>query len=206
MSGVPESTAPTELESSMIMESRQRMTLESQNHWIARILIAALLTVYCGFAEGAQAQTDSQAAQPQTSAPARSATPPAGTAQQPTDDSQAAPPQNPPAGIVDPSQGPLAPVPEGTQANPNELPNAPSRTPNRQNAPAQQPVGAAAAQVGPTSGGAASKPAGNAIAPAKQRQTRSFLIKMGAVAATAVAVGTVVALSKGTSSKPPGAK
>ncbi|MGZ4832047.1 MAG: hypothetical protein ACXVZQ_03920 [Terriglobales bacterium] len=68
----------------------------------------------------------------------------------------------------------------------------------------QNPVGAAAAQKGVTAGGAASKPAGSALAPAKQRQVRSFLLKLGLVAAGGVAIGTVYALSRGTSSTPPG--
>ncbi len=68
----------------------------------------------------------------------------------------------------------------------------------------ENPVGAAAAQKGATAGGAASKPAGTAIAPAKQRQVRSFLLKLGLVAAGGAAIGTVYALSRGTSSVPPG--
>lgn len=118
--------------------------------------------------------------------------------------------QQAPSGKVDPSAGPLTPVPSNQQ----ELPNAPSAMPDQQDqttatplAPSeQQPIGTAGAQAGPAAGGAASKPAGNAIAPAKQRQTRSFLIKLGAVAAASVAIGTIVALSRGTSSNPPGAK
>jgi hypothetical protein len=69
-----------------------------------------------------------------------------------------------------------------------------------------QPVGAATAEKVPTAGGAAAKPAGAAIAPAKQHQTRSLLIKIGAIAAAGVAAGTIFALSRGTSSKPPGAQ
>ena len=71
--------------------------------------------------------------------------------------------------------------------------------------PSPEPVGTAAAQRAPTAGGAASKPAGTAIAPAKQRQVRSLLIKLGAVAGAGVALGIVMALSKGTPSVPPGA-
>jgi hypothetical protein len=54
----------------------------------------------------------------------------------------------------------------------------------------------------PTVGGAASRPAGEAIAPAKQNQKRSLLLKIGLIAAVGVAGGTVYALSKGTSGKP----
>ena len=84
--------------------------------------------------------------------------------------------------------------------------NQNAQTPPAQNKPAEEPVGAAAAQAGATSGGAASKPAGMAIAPAKQRQVRSWLIKLGALAAGGAAIGAVVALSQGSPSKPPGAK
>ena len=80
------------------------------------------------------------------------------------------------------------------------------RLPQGQQSKPQEPAGTAAAQAAQTSGGAASKPAGMAIAPAKQRQVRSFLIKLGAIAGAGVAIGTVVALSKGSPSKPPGAR
>lgn len=66
------------------------------------------------------------------------------------------------------------------------------------------PVGAAAAEAGETAGGAASRPAGAAIAPAKQGQKRSLLIKIGLIAAGAGALGAVYALSRGTGSTPPG--
>ncbi len=74
----------------------------------------------------------------------------------------------------------------------------------QQNKKEQAPLGAAAAQKGVTAGGAASKPAGTAIAPAKQRQVRSWLLKLGMIAAGGAAIGTVLALTKGTSSVPPG--
>jgi hypothetical protein len=82
-------------------------------------------------------------------------------------------------------------------ANPPEAPQ-PKQQPS-------QPVGAATAERVPTAGGAAAKPAGAAIAPAKQHQTRSLLIKIGAIAAAGAAVGTIYALSRGTSSTPPNA-
>lgn len=103
----------------------------------------------------------------------------------------------------------------GTTEAPAPLPNAPSAqaaqnsqaesssrpAPQKQD---QNPLGAAAAQQGVTAGGAASRPAGNAIAPAKQRQMRSLLIKLGAIAAGGAAIGAIVALSRGTPSVPPG--
>jgi hypothetical protein len=98
------------------------------------------------------------------------------------------------------------------QPNAQSLPDSPSATQQGQQAPAQPnkkdqaPLGAAAAQQGVTAGGAASKPAGSAIAPAKQRQVRSLLIKLGVIAAGGAAIGAVYALTRGTSSTPPGAR
>jgi hypothetical protein len=69
----------------------------------------------------------------------------------------------------------------------------------------QRPVGTAAAEAAPTSGVAASQPAGVAIAPAKQHRVRTIVLRVGAIIGAGVAVGSVVALSEATSSKPPGA-
>jgi hypothetical protein len=68
----------------------------------------------------------------------------------------------------------------------------------------QQPQGVAAARVLHTTGTAAAQPAGAAMAPAKQRRSRSFLIRMGVLAAAGIAVGSVVALSAASPSKLPG--
>jgi hypothetical protein len=120
--------------------------------------------------------------------------------------------QSQPSGVtIDPSAGPLKP--SGQPSN-TPLPNAPQ--PAATPAPPQQrssrppalptvpePLGAAAAEQVRTAGGGASRPAGNAIAPAKQHQYRSLLIKLGAVAAAGVAVGTVYGLSHATASTPP---
>ena len=124
--------------------------------------------------------------------------------------------------MVDPSAGPLTPAPSSNEpqqpgVQPQDLPDAPSATqaqqPAQQETPAQKPkprttapVGVGTAQQAPTAGGAASKPAGAAIAPAKQKQYRSLLIKIGAIAGAGAALGTVYALSRGTNSKPPGAR
>lgn len=72
-----------------------------------------------------------------------------------------------------------------------------------QNQPdAARPVGTAAAPFEKTVGVAASMPAGAAIAPAKQRRVRSFVIKIGIVVGACVAVGTVAALSHASPSQP----
>jgi hypothetical protein len=106
------------------------------------------------------------------------------------------------------------PQPAAATPNSNDLPDAPmpaqpvpqkqsdfSQTQNSGSAPS----GAAAAKAAPAKGAPASRPVGAAIAPAKQRGHRSLLIKVGLVAGACVAVGSVVALSKGSSAKPSGA-
>jgi len=90
------------------------------------------------------------------------------------------------------------------QPQPNELPNSPgSVRPQAQPSSTERPLGTAAAEIGNASGTAASKPAGVAIAPAKQHQSRSLLIKLGAVLGAGVAIGTVMALSNASPSRPP---
>ena len=112
---------------------------------------------------------------------------------------------------VDPSKGPLQPVPTENQPTENTSPANPESstepvpaTPAPQMAPEQQqqPLGAATAEGVPTVGGAASRPAGMAIAPEKQKQRRSLLLKIGLIAAVGVAGGVIYGLSKGTSAKP----
>lgn len=104
----------------------------------------------------------------------------------------------------------------GTQENGKQLPESPDMVESRQaannsNNQTQQPVspdtlGTAAAQELRPSGNMASRPAGAAIAPSKQRQVRSFLIKLGAVAGAGIALGTVFALTHSSGSVPPGAR
>lgn len=85
--------------------------------------------------------------------------------------------------------------------------NAGAQSPNAQTAPAQQtptpaPVGTAAAPAETAVGTAVSRPAGAAIAPAKQKRRRTFVIRMALVIGAAVAVGTVVGLSKASRNRP----
>ena len=149
---------------------------------LARILMLVCGLVFCGLPEFVQAQQSS----PQNNQQQSGVT-------------------------VDPSQGPLQPVPAqnqpSAQSNQNtEEPQQPlPATPAPQPKPEQQmqqPLGAATAEGVPTVGGGASRPAGEAIAPDKQKQRRSLLLKIGLIAAVGVAAGTVAGLSKGTSAKP----
>lgn len=154
----------------------------------------------------APAQTSQDAAQQPATQPQRQVIGPDGTLQRPAADQNR-------GTTVDPSAGPLTP-------NTNTLPNAPSTQQpaqaapqpttelNQRPAPARQepspePLGTAAAEGIRTTGVGGSKPAGSAIAPAKQKQTRSLLIKVGLVAAAGAALGIVYGLSRGTPSTPP---
>jgi hypothetical protein len=97
-----------------------------------------------------------------------------------------------------PSHNDTQPPGPGQSPSDNQPPNAP---------PAQQsgtpaPVGTAAAPYEKGIGVAASRPAGAVIAPAKQKRTRSLLIKVGVLIGAAVAVGTVVGLSSASPSRP----
>lgn len=69
----------------------------------------------------------------------------------------------------------------------------------------QRPVGTAAAEAPKVSGITAAQPAGVAIAPAKQHRVRKIVLRVGAIVGAGAALGTVIALTAGTSSKPPGA-
>lgn len=100
------------------------------------------------------------------------------------------------------------PQEEGTQPRVIPPPSAEElqqlKSAQQQNQPAEAPVtngtpvGTAAAESAKTAGGGASRPAGVAIAPAKQKRSRSLLIKLGAALAAGAALGTVYGLSKST--------
>ncbi|HZQ19508.1 MAG TPA: hypothetical protein VFA90_12360 [Terriglobales bacterium] len=97
---------------------------------------------------------------------------------------------------------------------PIELPENPGSTPAQTSAPAappqqnsekpKQPSGTAVAPAVQVSGGAASKPAGVAIAPPKQRQVHSWLIRFGFIVGAGAALGTVAALSAASPGHVPG--
>ena len=90
-----------------------------------------------------------------------------------------------------------------TQSSQTQSPHTQQR--QQTTPPPQKPVGTAAAEAPNTSGIAASQPAGVAIAPAKQHRVRTLILRTGAIIGAGVAIGTVVALTAATPSKPPGA-
>ncbi|HTT20526.1 MAG TPA: hypothetical protein VMG82_16370 [Candidatus Sulfotelmatobacter sp.] len=83
--------------------------------------------------------------------------------------------------------------------------NAANKNEDQKDEKLQRPVGTAAAETPKVSGVTAAQPAGAAIAPAKQRRVRTVVLKVGAILGAGAAIGTVVALSASTPSKPPGA-
>jgi hypothetical protein len=97
-----------------------------------------------------------------------------------------------------PTPNSAAPMNSAGAGNPQTTPPTTQSQGNQDSAP----VGTAVAPYEKGIGVAASRPAGAVIAPAKQRRTRSFLIKVSVLVAAGVAVGTVVALSNASPSRP----
>jgi hypothetical protein len=128
-----------------------------------------------------------------------------------------APAQSPSQAQPEQTEPPVPGQPTMPPLNRSELPDNPNPSPSSQGAathgpppPAAaqaaappQPTGTAAAEVGRPVGTVASTPAGAAIAPPKQRQVRSFLIKVGVIAGAGVALGTVAALSAASPARVP---
>jgi hypothetical protein len=78
-------------------------------------------------------------------------------------------------------------------------------TPQTTTTPPQTPTvpnGTAAAPYEKQEGTSASRPAGSAIAPGKQRRIRSFAVRVGLLVGAAVAIGVVAGASLGSSGRP----
>jgi len=109
---------------------------------------------------------------------------------------------------------PSAPVPQATsqpqqQSQPAQQQTQPQSQPQQTQPPAQQqsqepqkPVGTAAAPYEKPTGVPGSRPAGAAIAPAKQRRVRAIVISLGLVLAGAGAIGAIAGMSKASHSQP----
>jgi hypothetical protein len=162
-------------------------------------LVMALLTppaVMAGAPKQNEKQDPTSVQQPQarqTDSPA-----PGAVTTSPTSESQPA----------QPSRDQLPESPDPVQSTTTDQaqppPAAPSAPQQSQQGKTQQPAGTAAAEVENTTGDAAYKPAGAAIAPAKQKRRRMLLIKVGALLGAGVAIGSVAALSSASPSRPPG--
>ncbi len=103
-----------------------------------------------------------------------------------------------------PQQGPPAQS-TSSQSDSRATEKQDSLETEKQNDTLQRPVGTAAAESPRVTGVTAAQPAGAAIAPAKQRRVRTVVLKVGAILGAGAAIGTVVALTAATPSKPPGA-
>jgi len=110
-----------------------------------------------------------------------------------------------------PSSAPAVPVPDmppaaNSPSDPagSESPVGKSQVGGSQQTVVHQPVGTAAAEALPITGVAASRPAGAALAPARQRRVRTVLIRVGSLVGAGVAIGTTMALTQGSPSRPPG--
>ena len=128
---------------------------------------------------GQETSTNQPAGETSTASAENNSTPPASDRQKET---PASAPENPPAQTQNGTQNSA----QGDQQQP-------------------APEGTAAARSARTIGGPASKPAGSAIAPAKQKRSRSLLIKVGAIAGAGAALGIVYGLTRATPTRPPGA-
>ena len=154
--------------------------MRSGNRWLCRqiaIALAVLLAMPTAESGSAIAQQATQVQQPPSAS------------SQPGSENSAVPgnalPDNPsPASSQSPDQN--------EQASGSSQPQTDGR----------KPVGTAAAPYEKTMGVAASRPAGAAIAPAKQRRVRTILISVGVIVGAGIAVGSVAALSHGSPSRP----
>jgi hypothetical protein len=143
-------------------------------YWLQQPITAALV-ILMAVPLGVQAQQPVPAQQAATPAVQQAPQPPAQT-------TQALP--NDPASVGASASNPSSNAQSSAQAQP------------------QEPVGTAAAPYEKPLGVPASSPAGAVIAPGKQKRSRSILIKVGLIVGAAVAIGTVVALSESSSSRP----
>lgn len=101
----------------------------------------------------------------------------------------------------DPAGSQAAAAQSGVQAQ--QAPAPPQAAPAGQQAPQSAPVGTAVAPIVRPEGTAASRPAGAAIAPAKQHRTHTIAIRLALLVGAGIAIGTVTAATLGSPSHPP---
>lgn len=167
----------------------QEGMMKSSHHWLGR-LMAVLLITLLAFPAGHSGSAWAQAA-----AGGAQAASPSPVAASPS------PTQQPDGAHVGESALPENPVPANAQASAQgQQPATPPAAPSQDTS--HRSLGTAAAPYEPTTGIAASRPAGAAIAPAKQRRVRTLLISLGIIAGAGIAVGSVAALSHGSPSRP----
>jgi hypothetical protein len=169
--------------------------MKNRKDWIRKQIASSLVLVLMApLAEGAAASPGRALGGLQESAPTAQAAAkvPGSSARNQGDDSARPVETYPDSPAPKPSQA----ANQGTQQGTSQADSG-----VQQNS-APKPLGTAVAPEMKTTGVAGSRPAGAAIAPAKQRRARSLLIRMGVVVGAAVAIGTVVALSRSSPSRP----
>jgi len=114
-------------------------------------------------------------------------------------------PAAPPQSTTDVASLPDSPAP-APQNDPavqqQQQPANNQATPPQQQGNPSQPMGTAVAPAQPSGGVAATRPAGAAIAPAKQKRSHTLAIRVALIVVAAVAIGTVVGLSSASPSRP----
>lgn len=96
----------------------------------------------------------------------------------------------------------MAAAGQNQSQNPSQQGSSPQAAASGQQNSSPQSNGTAAAPYVKPEGVPASRPAGAAIAPAKQRRIRTYAIRIGLVVGAAVAIGTVAAASMGSPNRP----
>lgn len=96
---------------------------------------------------------------------------------------------------------PQAPAP-ASQQNSQAEPGFATRSQEAPPQEPQKPQGTAAGPYARPTGVAGSRPAGAAIAPAKQKRKKAILIRVGLIVGGAAAIGAVYGLTKGSPSHP----
>lgn len=176
-----------------------------------RIFYTTCFALALGLPESILAQ-DGQADPPQTVGAAvavhhEQATTSTAAQPEPEKDASSDLPDSPGASL---SRAQPSPLQQDTSSQPAAPPAIRAEGPSTQTAQDQtqsreHPVGTAAAEAPRVKGVTAAEPAGVAIAPAKQRRVRTIVLKLGAIVGAGVALGTAIALTEATPSKPPGA-
>jgi hypothetical protein len=166
------------------------------SRWTRRQIACILATLFAGsFAIAAPAPLQEPGSTQETPG-----TPPSQTQAQNSDDQSKKPDSNTASST---HALPDSPNPVQQQSTDQRAQTSTSNSDTEQEpSGAPKPVGTAAAPLEKTTGVAVSRPAGAVIAPAKQRRARTILIRVSLVVGGAVAVGTVVALSHGSPSRP----
>jgi hypothetical protein len=148
-------------------------------HWLVRWIARGLIILTVSTCENYVAQAQQERARAATQATAAQTNP---SAHEVADSSSSTAPY------------PDAPEPQnGQQASPQS---------GDQQSGDGKPLGTAAAPYANPTGLTGSRPAGAAIAPARQRRVHAILISLGVIAAAGIAVGTVAGMSHASPSRP----